>query len=157
MMKSETRLMLCLAFSIGILSAVWACLAEQLLLMSWIGFLGCTTYFAIPIKGLTGLCRGIAANISGVSWAAIVMALSTSASLSYTAALTGIISFVMCAQSQLRALFFVPGSFIGACALFGSQGSWMPVASTLALGGLFGFLMQYSGTWVARQWDFISR
>lgn len=155
MMKSETRLMLCLAFSTGILSAVWVCLAEQLLLMSWIGFLGCTTYFAIPIKGLTGLCRGIAANISGVSWAAVAVALSTSASLSYTAVLTGIISFVMCAQSRLRTLFFVPGSFIGACALFGSQENWLPVASALALGGLFGFLMQRCGTWAAHRWDSI--
>jgi len=156
MMKSETRLMFCLALSTGIFSAVWAWLAEQLLLMSWIGFLGCTTYFAIPIKGMTGLCRGIAANISGASWAALALALTTSTGLSYTATITGVISFIMCAQSRLRPLFFVPGSFIGACALFGSQTQWLSVVLTLTLGGLFGFLMQRSGTWIASRWETIS-
>jgi hypothetical protein len=156
MMKSETRLMFCLALSTGIFSAVWAWLAEQFLLMSWIGFLGCTTYFAIPIKGITGLCRGIAANISGASWAAVALALTTSTGLSYTAMITGVISFIMCAQSRLRPLFFVPGSFIGACALFGSQTQWLSVVLTLTLGGLFGFLMQRSGTWIASRWETIS-
>lgn len=156
MMKSESRLMLCLALSTGILSAVWAWLAEQLLLMSWIGFLGCTTYFAIPIKGMAGLWRGMAANISGASWAAIALALTSAISLSYAAAVTGIISFMMCAQSRLRTLFFVPGSFIGACALFGAQTEWLSVVLTLVLGGWFGFLMQFSGTWAASRWEDIS-
>ncbi len=152
MMKSETRLLLCLALSTGVLSGVWAWLAEQLVLMSWIGFLGCTTYFAIPSKGLAGLCRGMAANISGASWAAIAIALTTSTGFSYAAVITGAISFMMCAQSRLRALCFVPGSFIGACALFGSQSEWLSVVLTLCLGGIFGFLMQSSGTWMANRW-----
>lgn len=156
MMKSKTRLRLCLALSTGILSAVWAWLAEQLLLMSWIGFLGCTTYFAIPTKGMAGLYRSIAANISGASWAAVAIALTTATGLSYAAAITGIISFMMCAQSRIRSLFFVPGSFIGACALFGSQIPWLPVVLTLSLGGLFGFLMQRTGIWTASFWETIS-
>lgn len=152
MMKSETRLLLCLALSTGVLSGVWAWLAEQLVLMSWIGFLGCTTYFAIPSKGLAGLCCGMAANISGASWAAIAIALTTSTGFSYAAVITGAISFMMCAQSRLRTLCFVPGSFIGACALFGSQSEWLSVVLTLCLGGIFGFLMQSSGIWMANRW-----
>ncbi|NLS55533.1 DUF1097 domain-containing protein [Hafnia alvei] len=151
-MKKDTRLLLCLALSTGILSGVWAWLAEQLALMSWIGFLGCTTYFAIPSKGLLGLCRGLAANVSGASWAAIAMALTASTGVSYAAATTGAISFMMCAQSRLRVLCFVPGSFIGACALFGSQSEWLSVVLALCLGGIFGFLMQSSGAWMANQW-----
>ncbi|MBW2959936.1 DUF1097 domain-containing protein [Hafnia paralvei] len=153
MMKSETRLLLCLALSTGVLSGVWAWLAEQFVLMSWIGFLGCTTYFAIPSKGLAGLCRGMAANISGASWAAIAIALTTSTGFSYAAVITGAISFMMCVQSRLRTLCFVPGSFIGACALFGSQSGWLSVVLTLCLGGIFGFLMQSSGTWMANRWS----
>ena len=156
MTKSETRLLICLALSTGVLSGVWVWLAEQLVLMSWIGFLGCTTYFAIPSKGLPGLCRGIAANVSGVSWAAIAIALTTFTSLSYAAAITGAISFFMCVQARLRTLCFVPGSFIGACALFGSQSEWLTVVLALCLGGIFGFLMQSSGTWMANRWEIIS-
>ncbi|HFT5239468.1 MULTISPECIES: hypothetical protein [Yersinia] len=43
MTKSERRLLICLALSTDVLSGVWAWLAEQLVLMSWIGFLDCTT------------------------------------------------------------------------------------------------------------------
>lgn len=156
MIKGETRLMFCLALSTGVLSGVWAWLAEQLGLMSWIGFLGCTTYFAIPVKGFPGLCRAMAANISGASWAAVAIAATSLTGLSYGAATTAAISFMMCAQAQLRALYFIPGSFIGACALFGSQSEWLSVVLTLCLGGLFGFLMQNSGIWLANRWQRLS-
>lgn len=153
MMTKDMRLLLCLALSTGILSSIWAWLAEQLVLMSWIGFLGCTTYFAIPSKGLLGLCRGLAANVSGASWASMAMALTASTDFSYAAVITGAISFMMCAQSRFRVLCFVPGSFIGACALFGSQSEWLSVVLALCLGGIFGFLMQSSGTWMANRWQ----
>ena len=156
MIKNETRLLLCLALCTGFFSGVWAWLAVQLLLMSWIGFLGCTTYFAIQSKGLSGLCRGIAANVSGASWAVAAIALTASLGLVYAAAITGVISFMMCAQSRLRALCFVPGSFMGACAVFGSQSGWLLVISTLSLGGIFGFLMHYTGTWLASRWESVS-
>jgi len=99
----------------------------------------------------------MAANISGASWAAVAIALTPATGLSYGAAITAAISFMMCAQAQLRALYFIPGSFIGACALFGSQTEWLSVVLTLCLGGLFGFLMQNSGIWLANRWQALSQ
>lgn len=50
MMTKDMRLLLCLALSTGILSGVWAWLAEQLVLMSWIGFLVVVHYLLFLAK-----------------------------------------------------------------------------------------------------------
>ncbi|WP_434462886.1 DUF1097 domain-containing protein [Serratia plymuthica] len=146
---TNTRLLLCLALSTGVLSGCWAWLAGQLQLAGWIGFLGCTTYFAIPHKGPAGLLRGMAANISGVLWAAGAILLTASAGAVYGGILTGLISFALCAQSRLPLLGFVPGSFIGACAMFGASTDGLAVIEALCLGGVMGYLMQAGGLWLA--------
>ncbi|CAI0718842.1 Inner membrane protein YcdZ [Serratia grimesii] len=146
---SPLRLGFCLALSTGVLSGCWAWLAETLQLASWIGFLGCTTYFAIPHKGLGGLLRGMAANISGALWAAGAILLAAPAGSMLGGILTGLISFAMCVQARLPLLGFIPGSFMGACAMFGSSDNGVAVVEALILGGIMGFLMQTSGQWLA--------
>ncbi|MGO4744205.1 DUF1097 domain-containing protein [Serratia quinivorans] len=143
------RLGFCLALSTGVLSGCWAWLAQALQLASWIGFLGCTTYFAIPHKGLGGLLRGMAANISGALWAAGALMFAAPVDSLFGSILTGLISFAMCAQARLPLLGFIPGSFIGACAMFGSSADTVAVVEALTLGGIMGFLMQSSGQWLA--------
>lgn len=147
------KLRLSIAVTTGILSGVWAWVAVTLGLIGWAGFLGCTTYFANPKKGVTGLLTGCLANLSGVAWAMLVLSLSARFAdmevLGYL--LTGFISFSMCAQALKQLLFFIPGAFIGACALFAGQGDWLLVGISLCVGELFGYLMKHSGERLAER------
>ncbi|UUM33115.1 DUF1097 domain-containing protein [Vibrio japonicus] len=142
----DRTLLISLALTTGLLSGAWVWLSEQLQLISWVGFLGCTTYFSIPRQGLLGLIRSMAANVSGVLWATCASLFTLFSDPLYSAVIgTGLVSFVMCIQSRLRLLCYVPGSFIGASALFGAQAEEVEVIATLCLGGVMGFMMQSSG------------
>lgn len=142
---------LSLAFTTGLLSALWAWLAVALSLPSWAGFLGCTAFFACPHPGRKGLLIAFATVTSGVVWAQVIIhagALVTAQWSGY--ALTGVIAFVMCIQAQRRLLAFIHGTFIGACATFAGQGDWHSVLPALWLGVAFGAAMNFSGRWLAR-------
>ena len=141
---------LSLAFTTGLLSAIWAWVAVALTLPSWAGFLGCTAFFACPHKDRRGLLITFATLSSGVAWAQIILhlsALTTGSLAGY--ALTGVVAFLMCIQAQRRLLAFIPGTFIGACATFAAQGDWRTVVPSLAVGLLFGYAMKNSGLWLA--------
>lgn len=151
-MNKETRLLLCTALATGLISALWAWIAGQFMLKSWMGFLGSTSYFAISEKGFSGLRQSLIANVSGVSWAAGSMALVAVTGPSVMVVITGFISFAMCTQARFKLLGFIPGSFIGACAFFAAESSWLSVVLTLCLGGGAGYLMQISGQWLSEHW-----
>lgn len=145
---------LSLAFTTGLLSAIWAWVAVALTLPSWAGFLGCTAFFACPHKDRRGLLITFATLSSGVAWAQIILhlsALTTGSLAGY--ALTGVVAFLMCIQAQRRLLAFIPGTFIGACATFAAQGDWQSVLPALLLGMLFGAAMFVSGMWLGRSPD----
>ncbi|WP_276643112.1 DUF1097 domain-containing protein [Siccibacter turicensis] len=145
---------LSLAFTTGLLSAIWAWVAVALTLPSWAGFLGCTAFFACPHKDRRGLLITFATLSSGVAWAQIILhlsALTTGSLAGY--ALTGVVAFLMCIQAQRRLLAFIPGTFIGACATFAAQGDWQSVLPALWLGMLFGAAMFVSGMRLGRRPD----
>ncbi len=48
-----------ISLTTGILSGVWGWIAVSLGLLSWAGFLGCTSYFASPTEGIKGLAESL--------------------------------------------------------------------------------------------------
>lgn len=138
-----------ISLTTGLLSGIWGWVAISLGLLSWAGFLGCTSYFASPIQGLKGLGVSIVTNLSGVIWALIIIHGSQwlgSDVIGYL--LTALVSFFMCIQAQKHWLNFIPGTFIGACATFAADGNWQLVIPSLLIGGVFGYSMKASGVWL---------
>lgn len=142
------------ALTTGILSAIWAFVANQFDLLSWAGFLGCTAYFAYPKEGIKGLAVTMATIISGVIWAlAIIYGSQVFSDISiFGYAVTGVIAFVMCIQAKSALLAYIPGTFIGACTIFAAQGDLSQTIPSLIVGVLFGYSMKMSGLWVANKW-----
>lgn len=142
------------ALTTGILSAIWAFIANQFDLLSWAGFLGCTAYFAYPKEGIKGLAVTMATIMSGVIWAlAIIYGSQVFSDISiFGYAVTGVIAFVMCIQAKSVLLAYIPGAFIGACTIFAAQGDLSQTIPSLIVGVLFGYAMKMSGLWVANKW-----
>lgn len=140
------------ALTTGVLSGLWGWTAVVLGLYTWAGFLGCTSYFASPRDGVSGLAGSVATNLSGIFWAMVIMRNSESAgaaALGYV--IIAIVAFLMCIQAKQAWLAHIPGTFIGACATFAADGNWQLVAPSLMLGGVFGYLMKTSGLWLHRR------
>ena len=64
--------LIAIAITTGILSAVWGGLAAALGLISWVGFLGCTSYFASN-GGYKALLQTLLCNASGMLWALLLI------------------------------------------------------------------------------------
>ncbi|GAA5646856.1 MULTISPECIES: DUF1097 domain-containing protein [Vibrio] len=138
-----------ISLTTGILSGVWGWIAVSLGLLSWAGFLGCTSYFATPNSGLKGLGESLLTNMTGVFWAIVIIKSSQYISLEILGyVITAIVAFFMCIQAKQAWLGYIPGTFIGSCATFAAGGDWQLVVPSLLLGGLFGYLMKASGLWL---------
>lgn len=141
--------LLAISLTTGLLSGIWGWVAVSLGLLSWAGFLGCTSYFASPTQGIKGLGISLLTNLAGVGWALVIIHGSQqfgSDIIGYV--LTAMVSFFMCIQAKKQWLSFIPGTFIGACATFAANGHWQVVIPSLLLGGGFGYLMKASGVWL---------
>ncbi|MFB2902932.1 DUF1097 domain-containing protein, partial [Aeromonas veronii] len=64
--------LIAIAITTGILSAVWGWIAVAFGLISWVGFLGCTSYFASS-GGYKALLQTIFCNTSGMLWALLLI------------------------------------------------------------------------------------
>ena len=138
-----------IAITTGILSGLWGWIAISLGLLSWAGFLGCTSYFASPTSGLKGLAESLVTNMTGVFWAMVIIHASQFASLEILGyVITSLVAFMMCIQAKQNWLGYIPGTFIGSCATFAADGDWQLVVPSLILGGIFGYLMKASGLWL---------
>ncbi|MBS0846906.1 DUF1097 domain-containing protein [Citrobacter sp. JGM124] len=147
------KTLLSLALTTGILSGLWGWAADCFGLLNWAGFLGCTAYFACPQDRFKGLFISLFTLCSGVLWALIIIHGSSLVPhldvVNYI--LTAVVAFLMCIQARHTLLSFVPGTFIGACAVFANQGQWQLVLASLLPGLLFGFAMKNGGLWLAAQ------
>lgn len=138
-----------ISLTTGILSGLWGWVAISVGLLSWAGFLGCTSYFASPNDGLKGLLVSLITNMSGVFWAMVIIHASQFASLEILGyVITALVAFFMCVQAKQAWLGYIPGTFIGSCATFAADGNWQLVIPSLILGGIFGYLMKASGMWL---------
>lgn len=133
------------ALSVGVLSWLWAVLSGKLALITWVGFIGCTSYYASG----SNLKKSVICNISGVFWAMVVIL--GAKYIDYPrvpAILTGIFSFAMCYQAKCKKLSFIPGTFMGACSTFGSSGDYKLVIISLLCGSLVGFFSDLAGKYI---------
>ncbi|MGZ9898811.1 DUF1097 domain-containing protein [Shewanella gaetbuli] len=131
-----------IAFSAGLLAAIWAGVADVYNLVTWVGFLGCSTFFAQTQAGFKGMIMAMSTNMSGVFWGWLIIAGSGffgSAIVSY--ALTGIITAVMCLQASYKGLAFIPGTFIGCCITFALNADIGTIIPPLLLGAGLGYTM----------------
>jgi len=135
-----------IAITTGILSGVWGWVAVSFGLISWAGFLGCTSYFASPKEGVKGLAASMLTNLSGVFWAMVIIHGSSLVSLDILGyVITAFVAFFMCIQAKQEWLGYIPGTFIGSCATFAADANWQLVIPSLLVGGVFGYLMKASG------------
>jgi hypothetical protein len=105
-----------LAISIGILIAGWTYVAVDIAhLPVWAGIVAWGCFFAAGGK-TTGLSKTIAANLSGVVWAFLVLhALpSLGGTTAALAVLVGLAALFMVLQAKISFLSFIPGAFLGA-------------------------------------------
>lgn len=138
-----------ISLTTGLLSGLWGWVAISLGLLSWAGFLGCTSYFATPNSGVKGLAESLLTNLTGVFWAMVIINASQLVSLEILGyVITAIVAFMMCIQAKQSWLGYIPGTFIGSCATFAADGNWKLVVPSLILGGIFGYLMKASGVWL---------
>ncbi len=131
-----------IATSAGVLAAVWCGVADLFHLVTWVGFLGCTTYFAQPKAGFQGVLLGWATNLSGVFWAWLIITgagFFDSAFMGYL--FCGLATMGMCLQASYHRLSFIPGAFVGCCATFGMAGDVASVLPALFVGVLLGYSM----------------
>lgn len=144
--------LLAISLTTGFLSGIWGWTAVSLGLLSWAGFLGCTSYFASPKEGLRGLSESLLTNLSGVFWALVIMYGSDYLNVDILGyVVTAVVAFLMCIQAKKQWLAYIPGTFIGSAATFAAQGEWQIVVPSLLLGGVFGYLMKSSGVWLYRR------
>lgn len=138
--------LLAISITTGILSGIWGWLSISLGLLSWAGFLGCTSYFASPKEGVKGLASSLITNVSGVFWAMVIIHLSNVINIEIIGyVVTAFVAFFMCIQAKQFLLTYIPGTFIGCCATFAASGDWKLVLPSLIVGGVFGFAMKESG------------
>lgn len=102
-------LLFAIALTTGILSGLWGWLSISFGLLTWAGFLGCTSYFASPQEGARGLASSLITNISGVIWAMVIIQLSSIFPVEIIGYLaTAVVAFFMCIQAKQAWLGYIP-------------------------------------------------
>lgn len=146
------NILVSVSITTGLLSGIWGWLSFTLGLLSWVGFLGCTSYFASPKKGIRGLGISIITNMSGVFWAMVIIHLSNLINTDFFGySITTLVAFLMCIQAKKKWLNYIPGTFIGSCAIFASNGNWQLVIPSLLFGSFFGYAMNSTGLWIHKK------
>uniref|UniRef100_UPI00404718ED DUF1097 domain-containing protein n=1 Tax=Shewanella sp. TaxID=50422 RepID=UPI00404718ED len=131
-----------IAISAGLLASVWAGLADVLHLVTWVGFLGCSTFFAQTNTGVKGMLMAMTTNLSGVFWGWLIIAgSSTLGSPIISYALTGIVTAFMCLQVSNKNFAFIPGTFIGCCITFALNADLAAIIPPLMIGAVLGYSM----------------
>lgn len=115
-------MLLALSISTGLFCGIWALISYifQGVLITWIGFAGCTAYFASGKHKAEGVSTAIFSTFSGVASAVVAVGISSlfNFNASVVIIMTAIISCTMCLQSINKYLWFIPGAFIGCFSSF---------------------------------------
>lgn len=139
----------CLAVAMAFYAAVWTLLCQNTGMASWIGFAGCTTYFASGKKSLQGIGTAFAVNMTGVCWALLSIMAGRLWDWEYgTAVLCAVISYIIIIQANIKMLSFIPGAYIGCFTTFAAGGDWKQLIPALALGIILGWATDVTGAWL---------
>lgn len=114
--------LLALSISTGVSCGIWALISSfpALGLITWVGFAGCTAYFACGKHGMEGISSAFFSNFSGIISAVIAVFISGlfPAIPAMAIVMTAIISGTMCLKSLFKPAWFIPGAFIGCFSSF---------------------------------------
>ncbi|MGY1683561.1 DUF1097 domain-containing protein [Geodermatophilus sp. SYSU D01176] len=147
--------LIALGTSIGLLAGLftWVALSVtsigtwQAPLVVWIGFAAWACFYAAG-GGVTGLAKGLAANVSGLLWGFALLWAATQVSAGSAAVLglfVALAAFGMCVQAAVGPLSFIPGAFVGAAAYFGNQGVFWATLASLVAGALLAYSSERLG------------
>ncbi|MEG0364249.1 MAG: DUF1097 domain-containing protein [Erysipelotrichales bacterium] len=143
-----SRLM-ALSITTGIICGIWVHVAVPLGLLSWLGFAGCTTYFASGKHGFDGMFTAMRQNMFGVLCGMTIIFLSTQFPFYGNGIVfSGFITFVMCIAAKWKYLAFIPGTFVGSFSTFAANGEWQGVVIALLIGAVIGIACDSSGGWL---------
>lgn len=139
------NLLVYIAISVGVLSGVWAWMAATFGMVSWVGFVGWTSYYSS--EGMSkGLFKSLIANSTGIIYALLIIngsSIFTNECWSYF--LTAFFSFLMVIQAKSKKLNFISGAFCGCFSTFGLNGNWLAVIPALLCGNILGYISQKLG------------
>lgn len=113
-----------LGLGTGICCGIWGWVSsiQSLGLITWVGFAGCTAYFASGKHGIEGMKTAVFSTLSGMISALVAMYISKMVPgiVALPIFMTGLISATMCWQAKAKALWFIPGAFMGCFTTFGA-------------------------------------
>lgn len=155
-------LALAISITTGIFCGIWGWLSSLFGLgfATWLGFAGCTSYFASGKRGFGGVKTAFFANLTGSIWAIIAIIVSSKFPNVPTMGffMTGFISFAMVYQGKFPLVSYVPATFMGCFSTFGvaSTGfavlsSWPMVIGILFLGNLLGITCDLGGVFLHKK------
>ncbi|MGL6113880.1 DUF1097 domain-containing protein [Cetobacterium sp. SF1] len=143
-----------ISLTTGILCGIWFYLGGILKIPVWMGFAGCTAFFAGGGLEDQGFKKAFFSTLSGVFWACIIIFLCKFFKEQYIfAVITGIVTFFMCFQGAHKLFAFIPGTFIGGFSTFAAEGNWEKISIGLILGIILGFSCDYSGQKLFKYFD----
>ena len=152
--------LMALSLGIGISCGIFSLFCHVTGISVWMGFVGCTSYFAVGGGGKNALIRALACNYAGVACAMLVIAFhSTSIMQEGTflvpllgALATACIAWAMTYISRAGLFVSVVSSFMGCFSTFASGGNWKLMLPSLACGVVLGFCCDMAGKQIERLW-----
>ena len=106
------------ALGTGIFCGLWQGIGSVLGLATWMGFVGCTSYFSAGC-GKTGFIKSMCSNYVGLLWGmCIIMSGNINSGILFGAIVTGAFSWLICYQSKIDLLSLVPNTFMGGFSAF---------------------------------------
>ena len=95
------------ALGTGIFCGLWQGIGSVLGLATWMGFVGCTSYFSAGC-GKTGFIKSMCSNYVGLLWGmCIIMSGNINSGILFGAIVTGAFSWLICYQSKIDLLSLV--------------------------------------------------
>ena len=89
------------ALGTGIFCGLWQGIGSVLGLATWMGFVGCTSYFSAGC-GKTGFIKSMCSNYVGLLWGmCIIMSGNINSGILFGAIVTGAFSWLICYQSKI--------------------------------------------------------
>ena len=139
------------AIGTGIFCCLWQGVGSALGLATWIGFVGCTSYFSAGC-GKSGFIKSMCSNYTGLLWGMlIILSGGINNTIIFGAVVTGFFSWLIVFQSHIDVLSLVPNTFMGGFSAFASGGDWKMLLICLLLGNILGVSCDYSGRFLFKK------
>ena len=95
------------ALGTGIFCGLWQGIGSVLGLATWMGFVGCTSYFSAGC-GKTGFIKSMCSNYVGLLWGmCIIMSGNINSGILFGAIVTGAFSWLICYQKSIYYPWFL--------------------------------------------------